>query len=212
MRTTATPNEPANAHASVLFMAFELRANTWKLGCSLGHEHKPRACTMAARDLKRLRDAVAHAQARFGLCPPAPVVRWYEAGRAGCWRHRFLQAQGLTNHGVDAASIEGNRRQRRAKSAAVDVRKWWSMLRRSQHGERHVWRVVTVPSVEAEEHRHLHRALETLKQERARTTNRLNGVLRSQGGRLTSGHQRPEPLHTLRLWAGSPVPSGLRRR
>jgi hypothetical protein len=30
--TTATPNEHYNAHAPVLFMAFELREKTWKLG------------------------------------------------------------------------------------------------------------------------------------------------------------------------------------
>ncbi len=54
------------------------------------------------------------------------------------------------------------------------------------YGEREVWRVVHVPSVEAEDQRHLHRDLETLKQERASTTTRIKGLLRSQGIRLTS--------------------------
>ena len=47
-----------------------------------------------------------------------------------------------------------------------------SMLIRPYHGERQVWRVVHVPSVAAEDQRHLHRDLETLKQERASTMKR----------------------------------------
>jgi len=72
--------------------------------------------------------------------------------------------------------------------------------------------VVRVPSVEAEDQRHLHRDLETLKQERASTTTRIKGLLSSQGGRLTSVNKLPEQLEALRLWDGSPLPSGLRRR
>ena len=83
---------------------------------------------------------------------------------------------------------------------------------RYAHGERDVWRVVRVPSVEAEDHRHLHRDLETLKQERASTTTRMKGLRRSQGVRLTHVHKLPEPLEALRLWDGAPLPSSLRRR
>ena len=77
--------------------------------------------------------------------------------------------------------LQVNRRKRRAKSDALDVRKLLRMLRRYEYGEREVWRVVHVPSVEAEDQRHLHRDLETLKQERASTTTRIKGLLRSQG-------------------------------
>ena len=86
------------------------------------------------------------------------------------------------------------------------------MLRHYAQGERDVWRVVNVPTVEAEDRRHLHRDLETLKQERASTTTRIKGVLSSQGVRLTSLSKLPEPLEALRLWDGAPLPSGLRRR
>jgi transposase len=113
---------------------------------------------------------------------------------------------------VDSSSIAVHRRTRRAKSEALDVRKLLSMRMRSQHGERDVWRVVHVPAVEAEDQRHLHRDLATLKQERARTTTRLKGWLRSQGVRLTSVSKLPAQLEALRLWDGAPIPSGLRRR
>jgi transposase len=160
----------------------------------------------------RLLQEVAQAKKRFGLPDTTPVVSCYEAGRDGFWLHRFLQAQGITKYVVDSSSIEVNRRKRRAKSDGLDVRKLLSMLMRYKHGERQVWRVVNVPSVEAEDQRHLHRDLETLKQERASTTTRIKGLLSSQGIRLTSVTKLPEHLDALRLWDGSPIPYGLRRR
>ena len=136
---------------------------------------------------------MAHAKARFGLGATAPVVRCDEAGRAGFWLHRFLQAQGISNSVVDSSSIEVNRRQRRAKSDGLDVRKLLSMLMRYQHGERQVWQVVKVPSGRGpEDQRHLHRDLETLKQERASTTTRISASLSSQGLRVTSLTTWPE--------------------
>ena len=49
-------------------------------------------------------------------------------------------------------------------------------------------------------------------QERASTTTRIKGVLSSQGIRLTTLNKFPEQLDALRLWDGSEIPSGLRRR
>jgi transposase len=212
MMTTATQNEHYNAHEAVLFLAFELGEKTWTLGFTTGHGQKPRERTIAARDPKRVLDEITRAKLRFDLPEAARVVSCYEAGREGFWLHRFLQAQGFTNHVVESSSIEVNRRKRRAKSDAWDVRRLLSMLMRSAHGERQVWRVVHVPSVAAEDQRHLHRDLETVKQERASTTNRIKGWLSSQGIRLTSLSKLPEQLDALRLWDGSPIPSGLRRR
>jgi transposase len=212
MTKTATHNEHDTTTERTLFVAFELSEKTWKLGFTIGHGQKPRERTVAARHQARLLLEVAQAKKRFGLSETAPVVSCYEAGREGFWLHRFLQAQGITNYVVDSSSIEVNRRQRRAKSDALDVRTLVSMLMRYEHGEREVWRVVHVPSVEAEDRRHLHRALETLKQERASTTTRIKGLLSSQGVRLTSLNKFPEQLEALRLWDGSPIPSGLRQR
>jgi transposase len=210
--TTATHNKHDTTTERVLFMAFELSEKTWKLGFTTGHGQKPRERTVAARHQARLLQEIAQAKRRFGLPETAPVVSCYEAGREGFWLHRFLQAQGITNQVVDSSSIEVNRRKRRAKSDGLDVRKLLSMLMRYEQGERDVWRVVHVPSVEAEDERHLHRDLETLKQERASTTTRIKGLLSSQGIRLTNLHKFPAQLDALRLWDGSEIPSGLRRR
>jgi transposase len=210
--TTATHNEHDTTIKRSLFVAFELSEKTWKLGFTTGHGQKPRERSVAAREVARVLQEIAQAKQRFGLPESAPVVSCYEAGREGFWLHRFIQSHGISNHVVDSSSIEVNRRKRRAKSDALDVRKLVSMLMRYEQGERDVWRVVNVPTVDAEDRRHLHRDLETLKQERASTTTRIKGLLSSQGIRLTSLHKFPEQLAALRLWDGSEMPSGLRRR
>jgi transposase len=122
MMTTATPNEHGTIPERVLCMAFALSEHTWKLGFTTGPGHKPREQGVAARNQARVRQEVAQAKNRFGLPESAPVVSCDEAGREGCWLHRFLQAQGITNHVVDSSSMEVNRRQRRAKSDGLDVR------------------------------------------------------------------------------------------
>src|SRR2546427_12726696 len=208
----ATHNAQSNTTEATLFVAFELSEKTWKLGFTTGHGQKPRERTVSARQQERVLDEIAQAQHRLGLPAAAPVVSCYEAGREGFWLHRFLQGHGITNHVVDSSSIEVNRRRRRAKSDGLDVRKLLSMLMRYEQGERHVWEVVKAASVAAEDQRHLHRDLETLKQERASTTTRIQGLLSSQGLRVTSLTQLPEQLEALRLWDGSPLPPGLRRR
>jgi hypothetical protein len=83
--TTAPQNEHDNAHAPVLFLACELRENTWQLGGTLGPGQPPRARPMAARDTQCLRHEVAQATVRCGLGATAPVVSGEAAGRAvGC--------------------------------------------------------------------------------------------------------------------------------
>src|SRR5918999_5695563 len=212
MTTAATHNRQDTTPEATLFVAFELSEKTWKLGFTTGHAQKPRERTVSARQQERVLDEIAQAKRRLGLPETAPVVSCYEAGREGFWLHRFLQAHGITNHVVDSSAIEVSRRQRRAKSDGLDVRELLSMLMRYHHGERQVWQVVKVPSVEAEDQRHLHRDLETLKRERASTTTRIKGLLSSQGIRLTSLNKLPEQLDALRLWDGSPMPPGLRQR
>src|SRR5262249_59727826 len=209
MTTAATHQESENTPEATLFVAFELREKTWKLGFTTGHGQKPRERTVTARQQERVLDDIAQAKHRLGLPDTGPVVSCYEAGREGFWLHRFLQGHGIMNQVVDSSAIEVNRRRRRAKSDGLDVRKLLSMLLRSHHGERQVWQVVKVPAVEAEDQRHLHRDLETLKQERASTMTRIEGLLSSQGLRVASLTKLPEQLEALRLWDGSPLPPGV---
>jgi transposase len=111
-------------------VAFALREQTWKLGCTSGPGQQPRERPVAARHQARVLHEVAQAKKRCGLPDTAPVVRCDEAGRDGFWRHRFLHAQGITHSVVDSSAIAVKRRQRRATSDGLDVRKWLRMLRR----------------------------------------------------------------------------------
>jgi transposase len=140
------------------------------------------------------------------------VLSCYEAGREAFWLHRYLLSEGIENIIVDSASIEVNRRSRRAKSDALDVEKLAEMLVRYDLGNRRVWAVVRVPTVEEEDARQLHRELQTAKSDRVRVTNRIRGFLANQGIRIPGALDLAEELPKLRLWNGSTIPEGLRER
>jgi transposase len=159
-----------------LFLAFELGQHTWKLGFTIGVAQPPRERTISAGDMAGLQQEILRAKQRFGLPENARVVSCYEAGRDGFWLHRYLVAHGVQNHVIDSASIEVNRRQRRAKTDRLDVHKLLTMLLRHMAGERKVWSIVRVPSVDEEDRRQLHRELTTAKQDRTRVINRIQGL------------------------------------
>src|SRR5215831_17209776 len=104
-------------------------------------------------------ECIAKARARCELPPGARVHSCYEAGRDRFWLHRWLIAQGIDNIVVDSASIEVNRRARRAKTDRLDGDKLLAMLIRYHAGERRVWSVVRVPTPEQEDARRAHREL-----------------------------------------------------
>src|SRR5262249_15901356 len=152
------------------------------------------------------------AKLRFGLPEHTPVLSCYEAGRDGFWLHRFLAHHGITNLVVDPASIQVNRRQRRPKSDGIDVRKLVDMLIRWHNGERKVWGVVKVPTVEDEDGRQRHRELITLKGERTQHINRIKGILASFGLNLVVDAKLPTRLEGLRQWDGQPLPAAVTAR
>jgi transposase len=139
-------------------------------------------------------------------------VSCYEAGRDGFWRHRYLVAHNVQNHVIDSASIAVNRRQRRAKTDRLDVRKLLTMLLRHIAGERKVWSVVRVPSIEEEDRRQLHRELLTAKQDRTRVINRIKGLLAGHGGQLALQGDVDAQLEQVHQWDGSPLPPALLSR
>src|SRR6478752_4299717 len=65
---------------------------------------------------------VAKARARCGVSAEARVHSCYEADRDGWWLHRWLLEHGIDNIVVDSASIEVNRRARRAKTDRLEWR------------------------------------------------------------------------------------------
>jgi transposase len=172
-----TNGTPTNASDAPLYLAFELSNAEWKLGFTPGAGQRPRERKINAGALEAIQFEIGLAKQRFGLSESAPVRSCYEAGRDGFWLHRYLLSQGIENLVVDSASIEVNRRAKRAKTDRLDVGKLVAMLIRYHGGERKVWSVVHVPSVEAEDERQLHRMLMALNAERTRQINRLKGLL-----------------------------------
>jgi transposase len=210
---TATHNSNVNSQTGVLYLAFELGDSDWTLAFTIGLGQKPRLRSMPARDLPRLQDEISKAKKRFGLAADAAVKSCYEAGRDGFWLHRQLTAKGVDNSVVDSASIEVNRRQRRAKTDRLDAGKLVALLLRYYGGEHKVWSIVRVPSVAAEDARQLHRELQELKDERTEHINRVQGLLASQGLAAPGLDKHfAEWLAAARLWDGSGVPQDLQRR
>src|SRR6266481_6442291 len=178
---TATHNVHSITQGPRLHLAFELSWNQWKLAFTIGHGQPARLRTLAARDLAGLLQEIHKAKRRFGLPDDAAVVSCYEAGRDGFWLHRRLTSQGIANVIVDSASIEVNRRKRRAKSDHLDAAKLVSMLLRYHAGETKVWSVVKVPETADEDRRQLHRELIAVQDERTEHVNRIKGFLAGQG-------------------------------
>jgi transposase len=195
-----------------LFLAFELGKNPWKLGFTIGVAQQPRERTIPAGDVARLQHEIARAKQRFGLPEDARVMSCYEAGRDGFWLHRYLVAHSVENLVIDSASIEVNRRPRRAKTDRLDVYKLLTMLQRHIAGEQKVWSVVRVPSVAEEDRRQLHRELTTAKHDRTRVLNRMHGLSASYGVQLPLQGDVDARLEQAQQWDGAPLPSALRTR
>src|SRR6266478_4710570 len=88
----------------------------------------------------------------------------------------------------------------------LDVQKLLTMLLRHMAGERKVWSVVRVPSVEEEDRRQLHRGLTTAKQDRTRIINRIKGLLAGHGVQLVLQGDVEAQLDQMRQWDGAPLP------
>lgn len=210
--TATTRHFETIASTPTLFVSFELGESSWKLGFTTGMGQRPRGRTIGSRDRSAVRREIERAKERLGLPGSAPVKSCYEAGREGFWLHRWLVSEGIDNRVVDAASIEVNRRLRRAKTDRMDATRLLLLLVRFFGGERNVWSVVRVPSVEEEDRRHLHRELLTMKRDRTRLANRVQGLLANQGVRVDWRKPLQGQLDALRLWDGNALPAGLRAR
>jgi len=209
----ATRKNQITAPGQVLYLAFELGGDRWKLAFTIGQGQAPRFRSVPAREVEVLEVEIAKAKRRFGLPADARVVSCYEAGRDGFWLHRYLVKQGVENSIVDSSSIEVNRRKRRAKSDGLDAAKLLSMLVRFHSGETKVWSVVRVPEAAAEDQRQLHRELLDLKDQRTSLGNTIQGLLASQGLAVPMVDEHfAKHLEALRLWDGSAVPGELQAR
>lgn len=206
-----THSQLPSVSESTLYVAFELSAKQWKLAMTSGFGVDPWVRTVASGDLGAVVRVVSQGRARFRLPADAAVVSCYEAGRDGFWIHRALLERGIRNRVVDSASIEVNRRARRAKTDRIDALKLVRMLVRACAGERDVWREVRVPTVADEAARHVSCERTALTQEQTRLTNQMRGWLTTCGAALPRRRGRAW-WTTVRDWAGALLPGPLQAR
>lgn len=192
----------------VLLVAMELSARSWRL--CMGANGRHRQVTLEPGDGAAWRKVVAEAKAKLGLPADAPVLCCHEAGRDGFWIHRWLEQQGAGNVVVDSASIEVNRKARRAKTDRLDARQLLRQLQRWYGGDAEALRVVRVPTPEEEDARMLHRERDTAVKERTRLGARIRGLAAAQG--ITFGPLLKVQLAGLRTGDGRELPPGLRAR
>jgi len=198
-------NEPT------LYVAFELSAKQWKLAMTSGLGIVPWVRTVASGDLSAVGRTIVKARARFALPASAAVVSCYEAGRDGFWVHRALTQLGISNCVVDSASIEVNRRARRAKTDRIDAVKLVGRLVRACYGDREGWREVRVPSAADEAARQVSRERTALTQEQTRLINQMRGWLATWGCALP-GKRAATWWTTVRDWAGVALPAEVQAR
>ena len=177
MATTQTVLQGEDTAAQgELYIAFELGDKQWKLSCSDGRRG-PSRYSVSAGDKQAVLDCIGRARARCRLDPAVKVHSCYEAGRDGWWLHRWLLERGVDNIVVDSASIEVNRRARRAKNDRLDADKLLAMLQRYCAGERRVWSVLRTPTVQEEDARRVDRERQRLTGERTAHINRIGSLL-----------------------------------
>ena len=173
-RQTVLPSKDT-AKAGELYISFELGDKKWKVTASDGCRG-PSRYNMDAGDTTAVVDCIRKASERCRLGSRFKAHSCYEAGRDGWWLHRWLVQQGVDNIVVDAASIEVNRRARRAKTDRLDGDKLLAMLLRHHGGER-VWSVLREPTPGDEDARRTHRELARLTTERTAHMNRIGSLL-----------------------------------
>jgi transposase len=207
----ATTRQETSVSEPTLYVAFELCKQDWKLAMTSGFGIEPWLRTIASGDLRAVERTLQEGRKRFGMPADARVASCYEAGRDGFWIHRALTAVGVTNRVVDSASIEVNRRARRAKTDRLDALKLVRMLVRVCAGERRVWSEVRVPTVATEAARQVSRERTALTQEHTRLVNQMRGWLATWGATLPS--RRPAAWWTrVRDWAGAALPAQMQAR
>ena len=204
----------ARSNDITLFASLELSKSKWVVTINNPGSEKFSKHVVEGGDgaglLELLSRSRAKAEQRYGVQVKTIVIQ--EAGLDGFWIHRFLLANGIESHVVDAASIAVDRRHRRAKTDAIDGETLLRTLMAWARGERRVCSMVRAPSREDEDRRRLTRERGTLLKERIQHTNRVRGLLSGQGVRDYDPLRRDrfERLEALRTGDGRELPPMLK--
>jgi transposase len=202
------------ADIATVFVAIELSGKDWLLALQSPRQERASRHKLPPADAAGLwavveRERAALVRSGYGR---VRVVTCYEAGRDGFWLHRFLVEQGAESWVVDPGSVLVNRRARRAKSDRLDVEGLLRLTIRYDAGDRHLGRMVVVPSVAEEDARRPGRERRRLLSERTAHNNRIQGLLATHGiyGYRPLRADRRSRLAALRCADGQPLPVHVR--
>ncbi|MGQ0604376.1 MAG: IS110 family transposase [Anaerolineales bacterium] len=165
------------------FVAIELSKASWLIGVHTPVRDKTSLYKLPAGQAAPVLALMATTRKKVeaALRRPVEIVSCYEAGYDGFWLHRLLVQHDVRNHVFDPASMQVNRRARRAKTDRIDVMALVRTLMAHVRGEPKVVSVVRVPSVAEEDARRLHRERARLINERVAHVNRIKGLCATQG-------------------------------
>jgi transposase len=182
-RTVTTPPATTHDEAVRCLLAIELSKKSWVVAVNTPLANKISRHTVPGCDWKGLLELIKRLGTRIGseLGRPVEVISCYEAGYDGFWLHRLLEAHGVRNYVIDPASLQVDRRKRRAKTDRIDAERLLRSLLAYLRGEPKVWSVVRVPSIEEEDARRLHRERDRLIDERNQHANRIKGLCAIHG-------------------------------
>jgi transposase len=215
--SSAHSEAPAAIHTqlSAIFVSLELSRKVWLItSLAPGSGEKMSKHSVPADDvaglLMRFAELRRKAHARTGKSFPIATIQ--EAGLDGFWLHRLLQSEGVESHVVDPASIATSRRRRRAKTDRIDGEALLRALMAFKRGEPRVCAMVRPPTPEEEDRRRLSRERKVLLAERIEHTNRIKGLLFSQGvsDYAPLARDRRKRLDELKTGDGRPLPPHLK--
>ena len=203
------------SHEHSIYAALELSKNSWLLAIQVPGRDNPSLHPIQGGDIDGLMAKLDAARRRVtkdaGQTPA--VTLCYETGYDGFWLARYLEQRDVTCHVMEPASLQVNRRARRVKTDRIDVESILHTLIAWCRGERHVYSMVVIPSVEEEDLRRCHRKLDRLIRERTAHINRIKGLLFGQGIRGINVKSRTKTLKPAELVTGDgrPLPERLGR-
>jgi transposase len=199
--------------STTCFMAIELSRASWLVAVMTPLKDKISLQSIPCGAVERLMEIVDRTVAKVAQVTggPVQVVSCYEAGYDGFWLHRVLQARGVLNHVLDAASLMVSRRARRAKTDRLDAERLVRVLASFWRGEPKVCSVARPPTVEEEDAKRLHRERQFLVKERVQHIGRIKGLLAAQGIYQFQPGRRDwaDRLGELRTGDGRPLPPRL---
>jgi transposase len=193
-----------------LYISLELSPSKWLVTSLLSRSERMSRHILRGGDgdalLRLIAGLKAKVQRQAGTT--VSVVAIQEAGLDGFSLHRLLEGEGIESWVVDPASVAVSRRMRRPKSDGIDGETLLRTLMAFRRGEPRVCSMVRPPSIEEEDRRRVTRERQRLLRERIEHTNRIKGLLMSQGirGYNPLGKDRHACLETLSTPEGRPLP------